>query len=47
MANVFIKPDEYKAGDIEDLHPSDFLVGLQAPTNYCGGEFFFTNEETS
>ena len=47
MANIFIKPDEYKVGDIEDLFPSDFLVGLQAPTNYCGGEFFFTNEETS
>ena len=47
MANIFIKPDEYKVGDIKDLFPSDFLVGLQAPTNYCGGEFFFTNEETS
>jgi hypothetical protein len=47
MANIFIKPDEYNNGDMEDLFPSDFLVGLQAPTNYCGGEFFFTNEETS
>jgi hypothetical protein len=47
MANIFIKPDEYIEGDYEDLFPSDFLVGLQAPSNYCGGEFFFTNEETS
>lgn len=47
MANIFIKPDEYNDEDYEDLFPSDFLVSLQAPTNYCGGDFFFINEETS
>jgi len=47
MANIFIKPDEYMENDYDDLFPSDFFVGLQAPSNYCGGEYFFTNEETS
>jgi len=48
MANIFIPPDgsdnEYEES-LLDLFPSDFLVYLEPPTNYCGGEWFFLDED--
>jgi hypothetical protein len=44
MANIFIDPDKYHAHDMEDLFPKDFIVGLGAPSNYCGGDFYFNDE---
>ena len=43
MANFFIAEDI--DAEMQDLFPSDFLVSLEAPSNYCGGDWFFTNEE--
>lgn len=51
MANFFIANDPLELEDDEnkeqmiDLFPSDFLVSLEPPTNYCGGEWFFLDEE--
>jgi hypothetical protein len=48
FANIFISPDDsYDASDIKELFPSDFIVSLSAPNNYCGGHFFFVDEDTS
>jgi len=47
MANFFIDQESFgkRNGEMEDLFPSDFLVGLEAPINYCGGEWFFVNDD--
>ncbi|QWE11177.1 Z1 domain-containing protein [Polynucleobacter sp. es-EL-1] len=48
FANIFISPDDsYDAADIKELFPTDFIVSLSPPDNYCGGNFFFVNDETS
>ncbi|MFQ3251642.1 MAG: hypothetical protein ACI9O6_003492 [Glaciecola sp.] len=54
-ANIFIDPERQDDVDdqtgegtkqtLEDLYPRDFIVALQAPTNYCGGDFFYSNNE--
>lgn len=41
-ANIFINPEE--TDDYLDLFPSDFIVQLNAPDNYFGGQKVFGNE---
>ncbi|MBC7191933.1 Z1 domain-containing protein [Marinobacter sp.] len=36
FANIFIDPDEDDEMINEDLFPKDFIIGLDAPTNYFG-----------
>lgn len=36
FANIFIDPDEDDGMLNEDLFPKDFIIGLDAPTNYFG-----------
>jgi len=40
FANIFIDPDVGE-NDYEDLFPSDFIVSLNAPSNYLGPEEMF------
>lgn len=44
FANIFINPDD---GDLEkrDLFPSDFIVQLNAPSNYFGGRKVFPRDD--
>jgi hypothetical protein len=54
-ANIFIDPERQDSVDdqsgednkveMEDLYPRDFIVALMAPPNYCGGDFFYSNDE--
>lgn len=41
FANIFIDPDTESASQGKDLFPRDFVVGLEAPTNYVGPHSFF------
>lgn len=42
FANIFISPDDtYDSSDREELFPKDFIISLNAPSNYCGGNFYF------
>ncbi|MFA0544467.1 hypothetical protein, partial [Vibrio sp. 10N.222.52.B7] len=41
FANIFIDPDENHNVHEEDLFPKDFLIGLDAPTNYFGPKKIF------
>lgn len=41
FANIFIDPDTDTASLGKDLFPRDFVVGLEAPTNYVGPDSFF------
>lgn len=46
FANIFIDPDsESDTSGLIDLYPKDFIVALQAPPNYCGGRFFYNDDE--
>lgn len=48
FANIFISPDDsYDSSDLKELFPKDFIVSIDPPSNYCGGKFFFIDEETS
>lgn len=53
-ANIFIDPDASSSVfvdkdrnddrlEITDLYPQDFIVALNAPSNYCGGDFFYSD----
>lgn len=49
-ANIFIDPDRIKVDsetgiELIDLYPRDFIVALKAPTNYCGGDFFYSDDD--
>lgn len=45
FANIFIDPDSQgDTADSVDLYPSDFIIALEAPPNYCGGRFFFDED---
>ena len=47
FANIFIDPDSQSdTSDTTDLYPSDFIIALQPPPNYCGGRFFFDEEQS-
>lgn len=41
FANIFIDPDDEHEMLGEDLFPRDFIIGLDAPTNYFGGNRVF------
>ena len=41
FANIFIDPDEEDDLLGEDLFPRDFIIGLDAPSNYFGGSRVF------
>lgn len=48
-ANIFIDPELEKQDSntgmtLVDLYPKDFIVALKAPSNYCGGEFFYSDD---
>jgi hypothetical protein len=48
FANIFIAPDDYSNNtELKELFPDDFIISLSPPSNYCGGKFFFVDEETS
>lgn len=41
FANIFIDPDQEDEMLAEDLFPKDFIIGLDAPSNYFGGSKVF------
>ncbi|OXX69360.1 endonuclease [Vibrio sp. V19_P1S1T109] len=41
FANIFIDPDDNHDVHKEDLFPKDFIIGLDAPTNYFGPKKIF------
>lgn len=41
FANIFIDPDEEHEVHKEDLFPKNFIIGLDAPTNYFGPKKIF------
>jgi len=41
FANIFIDPDSKDAMEREDLFPRDFIISLDAPTNYVGASRIF------
>ncbi|MDA8542735.1 Z1 domain-containing protein [Rhodobacteraceae bacterium] len=41
FANIFIDPDQDDGMLAEDLFPKDFIIGLDAPSNYFGGKKVF------
>lgn len=45
FANIFIDPDGENMEQGKDLFPRDFIVGLDAPSNYVGAQEFFLSEE--
>lgn len=42
FANIFINPTDDEA--LKSLFPSDFIVQLKPPSNYCGARWFFDSE---
>lgn len=45
FANIFIDPDSNHEALGNDLFPRDFIVGLDAPSNYVGAREFFLEDE--
>ena len=43
FANIFIDPDQDDEMYNEDLFPRDFIIGLDAPTNYFGPTKIFVD----
>lgn len=41
FANIFIDPDQEDEMLAKDLFPKDFIIGLDAPSNYFGGKKVF------
>lgn len=41
FANIFVDPDSYDEAIKEDLFPRQFIMGLDAPTNYFGPKKIF------
>ena len=44
FANIFIDPESVDAMQREDLFPKDFIVSLDAPTNYVGASRIFLED---
>ena len=44
FGNVFIDPEEDDDILAEDLFPKDFMIRIPVPEEYCGQEFFYTNQ---
>lgn len=45
FANIFIDPDGENTDQGKDLFPRDFIVGLDAPSNYVGAQEFFLSDD--
>lgn len=45
FANIFIDPETTSEALGDDLFPRDFIVGLDAPSNYVGAREFFLDED--
>lgn len=46
FANVFIPfKDDKLDSELDDLFPSDFMIKMPIPPEYCGQDFFFRDEE--
>ena len=46
FANILIDPDDDDSQLGEDLFPRDFIVSLNAPSNYFGAEYVFADKRT-
>lgn len=46
FANIFIDPDSENEEQGKDLFPRDFIVGLDAPSNYVGAREFFLSDDS-
>lgn len=46
FANIFIDPDSENDEQGKDLFPRDFIIGLDAPSNYVGAREFFLSEDS-
>lgn len=46
FANIFIDPDTDTDDHGKDLFPRDFIIGLDAPTNYVGAREYFLEDES-
>lgn len=46
FANIFIDPDSENDEQGKDLFPRDFIVGLDAPSNYVGAREFFLSDDS-
>ncbi|MGY6517562.1 MAG: Z1 domain-containing protein [Lysobacteraceae bacterium] len=47
FANIFVDPESDDELHKEDLFPRDFIVGLDAPSNYVGAADYFLDEKDS
>lgn len=47
FANIFIDPDAENSEQGKDLFPRDFIIGLDAPSNYLGANEFFLSGRSS
>lgn len=45
FANIFIDPDSENSDQGKDLFPRDFIIGLDAPSNYVGANEFFLADD--
>lgn len=45
FANIFIDPESSSDALGDDLFPRDFIVGLDAPSNYVGAQEFFLDDD--
>lgn len=45
FANIFIDPDTETDAQGKDLFPRDFIVGLDAPSNYVGANEYFLSDD--
>ncbi|MBS7456829.1 Z1 domain-containing protein [Coralloluteibacterium stylophorae] len=45
FANIFIDPETENTDQGKDLFPRDFIVGLDAPSNYVGAHEFFLSDD--
>jgi hypothetical protein len=45
FANIFIDPETSHEAFGDDLFPKDFIVGLDAPSNYVGAREFFLEDD--
>lgn len=45
FANIFVDPENDDELHKEDLFPRDFIVGLDAPSNYVGAADYFLDED--
>ncbi len=45
FANIFIDPETSHEAFGDDLFPKDFIVGLDAPSNYVGAREFFIEDD--